>query len=130
MNLSDNNVLEKYKAEVVEKWGITDAYREYSEKVKNYSKDKQNCHIKEMDDIFADFALCMKTESFDSEKAQCLVRKLQSHITENYYTCTNEILSGLGKLYVCDERFKNNIDKHGEGTAQFVSDAIGYFCGQ
>ena len=67
MNLSDNNVLEKYKAEVVEKWGKTDAYREYSEKTRNYSKDKQNGLIKEMNDIFADFASCMKTESFDSE---------------------------------------------------------------
>lgn len=121
------NEFEKYNAEAMEKWGKTDAYREYSEKTKNYSKDKQNGLIKEMDDIFADFASCMKTESFDSENAQSLVEKLQSHITENYYTCTTEILSGIGKMYVCDGRFKNNIDKHGEGTAQFASDAIEFF---
>jgi len=127
MNVSENNVFEDYKAEVVEKWGKTDAFREYSEKTRNYSKDKQNGLIKEMSDIFADFASCMKTERHDSAKAQSLVEKLQSHITENYYTCTTEILSGLGKMYVCDERFKYNIDKHGEGTAQFVSDAVGFF---
>jgi len=33
-------------------------------------------------------------------------------------------LAGLGKMYVADERFKKNIDKYGEGTAEFVADAI------
>ena len=64
----------------------------------------------------------------DAEEAQALVKKLQNHITENYYTCTNEILFGLGQMYVADERFKNNIDKHGDGTAAYVSEAIACFC--
>ena len=46
------------------------------------------------------------------------------HITANYYTCANEILASLGKMYVTDERFKKNIDKCGEGTAEFASEAI------
>ena len=53
-----------------------------------------------------------------------LVKELQDYITENYYTCTNEILAGLGQMYVADERFKANIDKNGDGTAEFVSKAI------
>ena len=57
----------------------------------------------------------------DSVETQKLVEKLQKHITDNFYTCTNDILAGLGQMYVCDERFKNNIDKHAEGTAKFVS---------
>ena len=64
----------------------------------------------------------------DSAEAQSLVKALQSHITENYYQCTNDILSGLGQMYVADERFKNNIDKHADGTAQFVSEAIKIYC--
>ena len=62
--------------------------------------------------------------SADSTKAQALVAKLQAHITANYYTCTDEILAGLGKMYVADERFKKNIDKYGEGTAEFAAEAI------
>ena len=62
--------------------------------------------------------------SADSAEAQALVAKLQTHITANYYTCTDEILAGLGKMYVADERFKKNIDKYGEGTAEFASAAI------
>jgi hypothetical protein len=75
--------------------------------------------------IFAEFAACKDSDaSADSAEAQALVVKLQTHITENYYTCTNEILAGLGKMYVADERFKKNIDKYGEGTAEFVAVSI------
>ena len=60
----------------------------------------------------------------DSVEAQALVAKLQAHITANFYACTDEILAGLGKMYACDERFKKNIDKSGEGTAEYASEAI------
>ena len=33
-------------------------------------------------------------------------------------------LAGLGKMYVSDERFKKNIDKYGEGTAEFAAEGI------
>ena len=75
--------------------------------------------------IFAEFAACKKSGvCADSNEAQALVEKLQAHITANYYTCTDEILAGLGKMYVADERFKKNIDKYGEGTAEFATEAI------
>ena len=75
--------------------------------------------------IFAEFAACKDSgASGDSAEAQALVAKLQGHITANYYTCTDEILAGLGKMYVADERFKKNIDKCGEGTAGFAAEGI------
>ena len=82
-----------------------------------------------MANILADFSVCMKNgEETDSEKTQNLVKTLQNHITENYYHCTNEILAGLAQMYIADERFKSNIDKHGTGTAEFVSKAIEIYC--
>ena len=82
-----------------------------------------------MDTIMAAFASCLKRgETPDSAEAQDLVKTLQDHITENYYHCTNEILAGLGQMYVADERFKNNIDRHGSGTAAFIREAIGIYC--
>jgi hypothetical protein len=79
--------------------------------------------------IFAEFAARKDNgASADSAEAQALVAKLQTHVTANYYTCTEEILAGLGKMYVADERFKKNIDKYGEGTAAFASYAIDVFC--
>ena len=80
-------------------------------------------------EIFAEFAACKNSgASADSVEAQALVTKLQAHITENFYTCTDEILAGLGKMYVADERFKMNIDKYGDGTAEFTAEAIAMYC--
>ena len=129
MTAFDNSEFEKYKAEAREKWGKTDAYKEHAERTKNYSKQKWNDLAEGMDHIMAEFALCMrKDESPDSAEAQNLVKMLQNHITENYYVCTNEILAGLGQMYVADERFKSNIDKHADGTAMFICEAIKVYC--
>ncbi len=129
MTAFDNSEFEKYKAETQEKWGKTDAYKEHAERTKNYSKQKWNDLAEDMDHIMAEFALCMrKNESPDSTEAQNLVKILQNHITENYYLCTNEILANLGQMYVADERFTNNIDKHADGTAEFICEAIAFYC--
>lgn len=120
---------EKYKAEAQENWGKTDAYKEHEEKTKNYTSDKWNSLAESMDGILAEFAVCMKNgENPQSPESQKLVSRLQSHITENFYLCTNEILAGLGQMYVADERFKSNIDKHADGTAEFIRKTIEIYC--
>lgn len=82
-----------------------------------------------MDSIIAEFADCKRRGlTSDSKEAQELVKRWQGFITENYYTCTKEILAGLGEIYVADERFRDNIDRHDNGTAQFMSDAIKAYC--
>ena len=117
--------MNKYETEARERYGNTVAYKEHEQKTKNYTKEKWAEANDGMMAIFAEFAACKQGGAeADSDEAQALVAKLQAHITENYYTCTDEILAGLGKMYVADERFKKNIDKYGEGTAEFVADAI------
>ena len=118
-----------YSTETRERWGNTDAYREHEQKTKNYTKEKWAEANDGMMAIFAEFAACKGSgKSADSTEAQALVAKLQAHITEKYYKCTDEILAGLGKMYVADERFKKNIDKYGEGTAEFAGKAIICYC--
>ena len=120
---------DEYIDEVKEKWGNTEAYKEQIVKTKDYSKEKFEALGLEMNNIFAEFASCkINGNVVDVEEVQNLVKKLQNHITENYYNCTNDILAGLGQMYVMDERFKNNIDKNGEGTAEYVSKAIALYC--
>ena len=114
-----------YKIESRSRWGVTDAYREHEQKTKNYTKEKwaeaNDCLMA----IFAEFAVCKQSGAeVDSNEAQALVAKLQAHITANYYTCTDEILAGLGKMYVADEMFKKTIDKYGEGPAEFASEGL------
>ena len=118
-----------YDFEVKQRWGETQAYKEYSKKALKYSKDKWDEVNSGLNAVFSEFAECMKNErDANSKEAQSLVEKLRNYISENYYTCTNEILAGLGQIYVADERFKRNIDKNVEGTAEFVLKAIEIFC--
>lgn len=125
MSAFDNSEFEAYKAETKEKWGNTKAYAEFSEKTKDYSKERFADINTGLEYIFRDFAELMQSGAEpNSSDAQALVKKLQAYITENFYTCTDEILAGLGQMYVADDRFKNNIDKYATGTAEFVSEAI------
>ena len=117
--------MQKYENEARSRWGTTAAYREHEQKTKNCTKEKWAEANDGLMAIFAEFATCKERgASADSPKAQALVAKLQAHITANYYTCTDDILAGLGKMYVADERFKKNIDKYGEGNAEFAAEGI------
>ena len=96
--------MKSYETEARERYGNTVAYREHEQKTKNYTKEKWAEANDGLMAIFAEFAACMKSgANVDSDEAQALVAKLQAHITANYYTCTDEILAGLGKMYVADE---------------------------
>ena len=117
--------MNNYENEARERYSGTAAYREHEQKTKNYTKEKWVEANDGLMAIFAEFAACKQSGAgFDSNEAQVIVAKLQAHITANYYTCTDEILAGLGKMYVADERFKKNIDKYGEGTAEFAAEGI------
>ena len=117
--------MKNHEIEARSRWGDTDAYREHEQKTKKYTKEKWAEANDGLMAIFAEFAACKDSgASADSTEAQELVTKLQAHITASYYTCTDEILAGLGKMYVADERFKKNIDKYGEGTAEFAAEGI------
>lgn len=115
--------LEQYKDEVRERWGNTHAFKEYEQR--NASKTGFS---NEFMSLFSKLG-ALKSKDPAEKCVQDKVRALQSFITENFYTCTDEILMGLGEMYVSDERFKQNIDSAGgEGTAEFVKQAISCYC--
>ena len=124
----DKSEIEKYEAEVKAKWGNTKAYQEYKQKDiprngSNYSKIAN-----ELLTMFSELGE-LKHLNPSTDEVQNKIAALQKFITDNYYVCTNEILGGLGEMYVCDERFRSNIDKAGgDGTADFVKQAIVVYC--
>ena len=121
----EQTMTNNYTNEARERWGNTAAYREHEKKTKNYGKEKWVEVNDGLMAIFAEFAECKNREcDVNLPEVQSLVGKLQDYITKNYYTCTSEILAGLGQMYVADERFKKNIDKYGEGTAEFAAEGI------
>ena len=133
MSAFDNSDYEtarkQYEAEAKQRWGETSAYKEHAEKTANYTKEQWQEVNDGLMAIMAKLADCKQNgNTADSAETQALVKELQNYITANYYTCTNQILAGLGQMYVADERFKTNIDKNGDGTADFVSKAIETYC--
>ena len=125
----DTRKIDEYAAQAKASWGQTPAYKEFEEKAKGRTKEEDKKIYQGMIDIFAEFGAIRESDPASGE-AQALVKKLQDYITEHMYTCTNEILSGLGKMYSGGGDFTKNIDSFGgEGTAGFASKAIEIYCG-
>lgn len=120
---------EEYAARAKAAWGHTDAYREYEKKSAGRSDDDASALGARMMDIFREFGK-IRGRAPESDEAQALVKRLQGFITENYYSCTGEILSSLGKAYGSGGEFTRNINAAaGEGAAEFAARAIEAYCG-
>lgn len=116
----------EYHAEVLKRWKDTLAYKEFEEK-----QSKRNNEFPDIDkkarEIFGEIAECMESPP-SCKKVQHLISLWQNYITENYYNCTNEILKCLGLMYIEDERFKNYINSLHDDLAQYISEAINFYC--
>ncbi len=122
------NNYNKYSSEAKEKWENTEEYKEFERKNKDRTKQEFEKINEKLMNVFIELGK-MKTVSVQDKKVQDKIQNLKDFITDNYYKCSNEILYSLGQMYVNDERFKNNIDSAaGEGTAEFISQAIVEYC--
>lgn len=125
----DKSKLEEYAKQAKASWGHTDAYKEYEKKSEGRSDSDQKALTIRMMEIFCAFGE-IKDQDPKSEEARALVKELQDFITEHYYRCTDEILSGLGKAYGSGGEFTQNINEAaGEGAAEFAAKAIEAYCG-
>lgn len=126
----DTQKMDEYAAQAKASWGHTDAYHEYEEKARGRSKEAQRKLNIELMTIFAELGK-VKNMPHDAPEPQALVKKLQEHISANYYQCTDEILLSLGQMYAAGGDFTENIDRAGgEGTARFTCRAIEAYCSQ
>lgn len=135
----DKTKLEEYAKRAREEYSGTDAYKEYEVKSAGRTAETEAVLGEGLMAIFARFGKLLTDGSSGASEsgtpadpaspaAQALVRELQDYITEHFYTCTPEILAGLGKMYAADGEFRENIDRcGGDGTAVFVSKAIDHF---
>ena len=120
----DNQKIEEYAARAKAEWGNTKEYAEYEKKSSSRTGQQEKDCANELMSVFAEFG-AMRDMPPDSNEVKAQVKKLQGVITGNYYNCTDEMLSSLGKMYTANDEFRQNIDKAGgEGTAEFVSRAI------
>ena len=108
--------------------GIKGIGMKYEEKTKNWTKDDEVAAENEFMEIFVEFGR-MKEKDPSDEQVQVQVKRLQDYITEHFYTCSDKILQGLGRMYAGGGELNENIDAAaGIGTAEFASNAIDIFC--
>ena len=124
----DTRKLDEYAAQAKESWGKTEAYKEFEEKSKNWTEATEKNLEVEVMSLFAAFGEMKDLDPAD-ERVQAQVKKLQDYFTENFYNCTPQILSGLGRMYAGGGEFTENIDSvGGAGTAEFTNQAIQIYC--
>ena len=126
----DTKKLDEYSKKAKEQWGQTPQYKEFAEKSKGWTKEYESCLMADFSKLFEEFGT-MKEMDPASAEVQSQVKKIQDFITKNMYTCTNDILYGLGTGYVGGGELQENIDKMGgKGTAEFIFNAIKIYCGR
>lgn len=125
----DRSKLDEYSRKAKDLYGSTPEYKEMEEKQKDRGAGDEQLLADRFMLLFRE-AGALKDGDPASLEAQELVKRIQEFITENFYTCSIEVLRGLGKLYAAGGEFTENIDAYGgEGTAVFVDKAIQVYCG-
>ena len=126
----DTSKLDEYVKKAKEQWGDTPAFKEYAEKSKNWTKEYESGLMADFSKLFEEFGP-MKEMDPASAEVQAQVKKVQDFITKNLYTCTNDILYGLGTGYVGGGEMTENIEKMaGKGAPEFIFEAIKIYCGR
>ena len=120
----DPKKIREYDEQAKVLYGKTDAYKEYTQKSAGRSQQKQKDLGDGLMDLFARLGE-RKSLAPESPEVQGWVKELQAYITEHYYTCTPQILQGLGQMYAAGGSMTENIDAAGgEGTGEFARQAI------
>lgn len=124
----DTKKIDEYAREAKASWGQTAEWKEYEQKSRGRTKEENAALGAVMMEIFREFGAIRETDPAAPE-AQALVQKLQSYITEHFYTCSNEILLGLSKMYGGGGTMTESIDRvGGPGTGEFAASAIAVHC--
>jgi DNA-binding transcriptional MerR regulator len=118
-------VPEDYEEEAKRRWGNTDAYKQSQRRVSEYTKEDWLKIKAEQEEVETNFAALFEPEAAsDGEEAMDAAEAHRMHITRWFYECGYEIHTGLGEMYVADERFRANYDKYAPGLSEFIRDAI------
>ena len=124
----DTKKIDEYTKKAKEQWGTSPEYKEFEERSRNWTDGDKKGVYADFIKIFENFGK-IKDSDPASEEAQNMVGELKDYISAHFYKCSNEVLAGLGKMYVSGGEFTDNINSYGgEGTANFVYEAIKVYC--
>ncbi|SIT84560.1 MerR family transcriptional regulator [Edaphobacillus lindanitolerans] len=111
-----------YEEEARQKWGDEPVDRA-NEKMAAIGPDGREDLGRQMDGLFKKLA-SLRDRKPDSEEVQQAIGEWHEFLNGMGHTYSPEAFRGLGQLYVQDDRFTKNMDRYGEGFAQFMADAM------
>jgi DNA-binding transcriptional MerR regulator len=115
----------QYEAEVEQRWGDTEAYKESKRRTAKYTKQDWQAIKEEAQAPFTRLAeLMARGEPPDGVAAMDAAESHRQHIERRFYTCPRAMHRGLGQLYLDDPRFTANIDKTAPGLAHYAAQAF------
>lgn len=115
----------RYEDEARERWGESEAYRESARRTAPYEERDWTRMKEEANAILEKLAERMREgAAADESDVVELAEQHRLHIDRWFYRCSRKMHEGLAGMYVSDDRFKANLERHGEGLAQFLADAI------
>ena len=120
----DPKKIDEYQAQAETLYGKTEAWQEYQQKAKARTAQQNKSVNDQVMDFFVELGKLRHLKA-DSEEVHDWVKALQTFFTENFYTCTDQILRGLGEMYAGGGTMTENIDAAGgKGTGAFAREAI------
>ncbi len=115
----------EHQQEAEQRWGDTVPYQQSAARTTRYTKQDWQTLGQEADAINQRLVALMAAGSApESAAAMEVAEAHRAHITKWFYECSKAIHAGLGQMYVADPRFKMNIDKAGEGLAEYLAAAV------
>lgn len=115
----------KYEEEAKARWADTRQFKEAARRTRRYTAEDWTRIKAEHSALMTDLAAASALGAAPSDPAVVeLAERHRRHIDRWYYPCPPGMHAGLAGLYVEDDRFRSTIDKHGEGLAAFLAEAI------
>ena len=116
--------LNKYEDQAIEKYG-----KETIEESKKRQSDKEDIVAEKFNSVFRSMVEYKQDGlNIEEKEVQSKVEDLYNYMNKYAFDCSIEVFSYIGKGYSQNPEFKNNIDKFGEGIAEYISKAIEIFC--
>ena len=116
--------LNKYEEQAIEKYG-----KETIEESKKRQSGKEDIVAEKFNSVFRSMAEYKQDGlNIEEKEVQSKVEDLYNYMNKYAFDCSIEVFSYIGKGYSQNPEFKNNIDKFGEGVAEYISKAIEIFC--
>jgi DNA-binding transcriptional MerR regulator len=115
----------RYEEEARRQWGTTDAFAESQKRTRGYTPADWKALEAEQAAVYdAAFSALKAGKAPSSTDAMDVAERHRMTIDRWFYPCNHQMHRGLASMYESDDRFKQNIDKHGEGLTSFLAEAI------